>query len=271
MRLCALLALALSTPRWLRLRSATTELRRDGQTAAPAADPKAQALFEFLMARRMEAAGDTAGALAALERARKLDPASAEIAAEIAGNYSRQDRMAEAAVAGEQALKLDKDNIEAHHVLALVYSAWADGAAPPPSGQTIGSARTRAIEHLTAIQGTPLVATNPNLQMTLGRLQLRAGKADVAVPILEKVAQQVPWAAEPLVLLYEAQTTLGRIDEAGADAPRRGTDQPALLVDPRPVLRTPGQVGGSGVGVCRGRGGNASSRAATCRFAMPRR
>ena len=97
-----------------------------------------------------------------------------------------------------------------------VYSAWADGAAPPPAGQTVAGARARAIEHLTAIQSTPLVATNPNLQMTLGRLQLRAGKADVAVPILEKVAQQVPWAAEPLVLLYEAQTTLGRIEEAGA-------------------------------------------------------
>ena len=60
------------------------------------------------------------------------------------------------------------------------------------------------------------MATNPNLQMTLGRLQLRDGKADLAVPILEKVAQQVPWAAEPLVLLYEAQTTLGRIEDAGA-------------------------------------------------------
>jgi len=214
---CALLALTLATPALASASARTTarELRRDEQTAAPVADPKAQALFEFLMARRMEAAGDTAGALAALERARKLDPASAEIAAEIAGNYSRQDRMGEAVAAGEQALTLDKDNVEAHHVLALVYSAWADGAAPPPAGLTVAGARTRAIEHLTAIHGTPLAATNPNLQMTLGRLQLRAGKAEVAVPILEKVAQQVPWAAEPLVLLYEAQATLGRIDDAG--------------------------------------------------------
>ena len=183
--------------------------------AAPADDPKAQALFEFLMARRFEAEGDNAGALAALERARKLDPNSAEISAEIAGLYSRQNRMTDAIVAAESALKLDKDNEEAHHVLALVYAAWADGAAPAPSGQSVAMARTAAIEHLTAIQSTPLMATNPNLQMTLGRLQLRAGKADVAVPILEKVAQQVPWAAEPLVLLYEAQSTLGRVDDAG--------------------------------------------------------
>ena len=185
------------------------------QTAAAPADPKAQALFEFLMARRMESEGDNAGALAALERARKLDPNSAEIAAEIAGHHSRQSRMPEAIAAGEQALKLDQDNVEAHHVLALVYSAWADGAAPPPSGMSVNAARASAIEHLTAIQNTPLMATNPNLQMTLGRLHLRAGKADVAVPVLEKVAQQVPWAAEPLILLYEAQASLGRIDEAG--------------------------------------------------------
>jgi tetratricopeptide (TPR) repeat protein len=183
--------------------------------AAPADEPKAQALFEFLMARRAESEGDNAGALAALERARKLDPNSAEVAAEIAAFYSRQNRMTEAIAAAEAALKLDKDNVEAHNVLALVYAAWADGAAPAPSGQSVAMARTKAIEHLTAIQNTPVMATNPNLQMTLGRLQLRAGKADVAVPILEKVSQQVPWAAEPLVLLYEAQATLGRIDDAG--------------------------------------------------------
>ena len=97
------------------------------------------------MARRMEAAGDTTGALAALERARKLDPASAEIAAEIAGNHSRQDRLAEAVASGEQALQLDKNNVEAHHVLAVVYSSWADGAEPPPAGQTVaGAARGRS-------------------------------------------------------------------------------------------------------------------------------
>ena len=193
-----LLVVAVSVPAW----------------AQAPSDPKAQALFEFLMARRLEATGDAAGALAALERARKLDPASAEISAEIAGYYSRQNRNTEAIAAAEAALKLDKDNEEAHQVLAAIYSAWADGAERPPAGQTQASARAAAIEHLSAIQGTPLMATNPNLQMTLGRLQLRDGKVEAALPILEKVAQQVPWAAEPLILLYEAQATLGRMDEA---------------------------------------------------------
>jgi tetratricopeptide (TPR) repeat protein len=182
--------------------------------ATPQPDPKAQALYEFMMARRLESTGDAAGALASLERAKTLDPQSGEISAEIAGYYFRRNRATEAVAAAEQALKLDKDNEEAHNILGSIYSSWTEGAAPPPPGQTEASTRAKAIEHLTAIQNTPLMATNPNLQMTLGRLNLRAGKADVAIPILEKVSQQVPWAAEPLLLLYEAHVTDGKIDLA---------------------------------------------------------
>ena len=195
-------------------------------TAAPPQDPKAQAFFEFLMARRAEAAGDAAGALAGLERARKLDPQSAEIPAEIAGYYYRQNRPAEAVANAEQALKLDKDNVEAHHTLGTVYSSWADGDTPPP-GQSRATARAKAIEHLSVIQNTPLMATNPNLQMTLGRMMLEAGKADQAVPVLEKVAAQAPWAAQPLLLLHQAQVMLDRMEDA------ERTLVAAAEVDPR--------------------------------------
>jgi tetratricopeptide (TPR) repeat protein len=185
------------------------------QTVASAPqDPKAQAQFEFMMARRLESAGDTAGALASLERARKLDPQAAEIPAEIAGYYYRQNRPTDAVAAARQALQIDKTNIEAHNVLGTVFSAWDEGATPPPAGQTPASTRDAAIEHLGAIQNTPLMATNPNLQMTLGRLQLRAGKVDLAVPILEKVAAQAPWSPQPLLLLYEARIAQGKFDEA---------------------------------------------------------
>jgi tetratricopeptide (TPR) repeat protein len=199
-----------------------------GQAVASAPpDPKAQAQFEFMMARRMESSGDTAGALASLERARKLDPGAAEIPAEIAGYYYRQNRPTDAVAAAEQALKIDKDNVEAHNILGTVYSSWAEGATPPAAGQSPVSTRDAAIAHLTAIQNTPLMATNPNLQMTLGRLQLRAGRADLAVPILEKVAAQAPWSPQPLLLLYEAQVSQGKLDDA-----ERSLAQ-AAEVDPR--------------------------------------
>jgi predicted Zn-dependent protease len=226
-RCAVLLALLAATPAFgsAYAPADASELRRDrveaaygsegGQTAAaPPQDPRAQAMYEFMIARRLESTGDNPGALAALERAKKLDPQSAEISAEIAGYYYRQNRPAEAVAAAEQALKLDKANVEAHNILGTVYSSWAEGGAPPPAGQTAASTRAAAIEHLTAIQGDPLMATNPNLQMTLGRLQLRAGKADLAIPILEKVAQQAPWSPQPLLLLHEAQIAADRIEDA---------------------------------------------------------
>ena len=124
-------------------------------TASAPQDPKAQAQYEFMMARRLEATGDNAGALASLERARTLDPQAAEIPAEIAGYYYRQNRLTDAVAAAEQALKLDNANVEAHNVLGTVFSAWTDGGTAPPAGQTQASIRASAIEHLTAIQNTP--------------------------------------------------------------------------------------------------------------------
>jgi len=233
-----LLALAVSAPGFASAsaRTSPSELRRDladlsaaasakadaasgregGQTAAVPVDAKAQAFYEFMMARRLEAAGDVAGSMASLQRAQKLDPDSAEIAAEMAGAHARQEQAAPAILQAKLALKLDADNVEAHHVLAQVYSGWAEGAGALPGGETQAGARLKAIEHLVAIQKTPLMAVDPNLQMTLGRLQLRAGKTADAVPILERVAAQAPWAAEPLVLLYEAYAASGKVDEAEA-------------------------------------------------------
>ena len=106
-----------------------------------AQDPKAQAQFEFMMARRMESAGDTAGALAVARARAQARSGAAEIPAEIAGYYFRQNRPADAVAAAEQALKLDKDNVEAHNILGTVFSAWAEGGAPPAAGTDAGRRR----------------------------------------------------------------------------------------------------------------------------------
>ena len=72
-------------------------------------------------------------------------------------------------------------------MLGLVYAAWSDGGVPPPPGRTPAQLRELAIEHLSKILETPLAATDLNLQLTLGRLQLRSGQPDRAVPILENI------------------------------------------------------------------------------------
>ncbi len=74
--------------------------------------------------------------------------------------------------------------------------------------------RSSAIDHLTKILETPAVATDLNLQLTLARLLLRSGRADRAVPVLENIVSQAPFAAEPYTMLGEARLALGRIDGA---------------------------------------------------------
>ena len=185
--------------------------------AAQTPDPapvSVQAYYEFMLARHLESDGNAAGALEALKRAQALDPKSAEILAEIAGHYARQNKGNEAIDAAERALALSATNVEAHRILGLVYAAWSDGGVPPPAGKTVAQLREMAIDHLSKILESPLAATDLNLQLTLGRLQLRSGHPDRAVPILENIVAQAPYTTEPYTMLAEARLALGRVDAA---------------------------------------------------------
>ena len=182
------------------------------QTPEPASS--AQAYYEFMLARHLESEGNAAGALDALKRAQALDPKSSEILAEMAGHYARQNKGPEAIEAANRALALNAGNLEGHRILGLVYAAWSEGGAPPSAGKTVPQIRELAITHLSKIFETPLAATDLNLQLTLGRLQLRAGHADRAVPILENVVSQAPYTTEPYTMLAEARLALGRVDGA---------------------------------------------------------
>ncbi len=188
--------------------------------------PSADAYYEFMLARRLESDGDTRGALAALERAQKLDPGSAALHAERAALHARENDGDQARTAAEQALAIEPGNVEAHRILGLVYSAMSDAGAPPVAGETPTTLRRKAIEHLEAIRSSPLMSTDLNLQVTLGRLLLRSDRADEAVTVLEGVASQAPYAAEPHVLLAEAFTAQGRYQDAAESLTRAAEINP---------------------------------------------
>jgi tetratricopeptide (TPR) repeat protein len=185
-----------------------------GSSQSSPSAASAQAYYEFMVARRLESDGDVKGALAALDRAEKLDPKSAEVPAERAALHARQNQGPQAQEAAERALQLDKDNVEAHRILALVYSAWSEGAGQPPTGNTAETARAKAIEHFKAIRSTPAMATDLSLQIAYGRLLLRGGETDDALTVLEAVVSQAPYLAEPYVLLAEARSSKGEMLEA---------------------------------------------------------
>src|SRR5687767_13845339 len=164
--------------------------------AALSQQRSADAYYEFLMARRLETAGDAAGALAALERAAAADPRSAEIKAEIAAFHFRRTppARAEGEKAAKEALALDANNVEANRSLGFHYANTVDLNARNMSVQMQQDARN-AIGHLErAIAGS--AGSDAQTLFTLGQLYVAVGEAPKAVQVLTRVVAQNPNSAE---------------------------------------------------------------------------
>ncbi|HVL68911.1 MAG TPA: tetratricopeptide repeat protein [Vicinamibacterales bacterium] len=179
------------------------------QPAAPAGDGAA---YHFLLARQLEKAGDTEEAIAALNRAAELAPRSAEIRAELAGLYAREDRIVDALNAGEDALKLDPGNVEANRLLGLIFASLVEQKRPVRPGDDPAAYQARAIAALEKGRGFP--GADLNTEFTLGRLYLRAGRHHEAIGPLLQVFEQQPQYSEGGMLLAAAQEGAGQIDEA---------------------------------------------------------
>ena len=179
---------------------------------APAFAQAGNAYFEFLMARRLEGLGDNDGALAALERAAVADPSSAEVRAEIASFHLRRNRREDAEAAALAALKLDEANLEAHHVLGLVYAANAEALNPRTSPTQFETTAREAIRHLerVAVSNTAGI----DILFSLGRLYLRTGSADKAVEAFSRVVSQNPGSVQGRVSLAQAYATVGDLQNA---------------------------------------------------------
>src|SRR5476651_1120101 len=105
-----------------------------------------------MLGRHLETADDIAGAITAFKRAAQLDPQSSDILAELAGLYMRQSRLEEAVAAGEQALKVEPANREAHRVLGIVYATIVESGRRGGRGQQQNTAAiaenlAKAIQH----------------------------------------------------------------------------------------------------------------------------
>lgn len=190
----------------------------------------AAAMYEFLIARRAEASDDLTTAEAALQRAVTLDPRSAELRAELAGFYARQNRAAEAVTAAERAVALDADSEEGHRILGLVNAAWADGVVDGPASGNEEAWRAAAITHLQRVQALPAMATDVGLQLTLARQLLAARRAADAVPLLERVVAQTGPAGEPVSMLAEALRSLGQLDRAAGVLEQASAANPRYFI-----------------------------------------
>ena len=181
---------------------------------AQQADAAATAYYEFMLARRLESAGKTDEALAALQRAAAADPSSAEIRAEIAAVHLRRSppNREEGEKAAKAALALDPENVEANRTLGYLYANAVDTASRQMPTQMAAYLKD-AIAHLERAQAGS-VGTDVNLLYTLGRLYIANDESAKAVQALARVVNQNPTNAQARRTLAEAYALGGDLKGA---------------------------------------------------------
>jgi tetratricopeptide (TPR) repeat protein len=216
------------------LAAGAAPLAAQSAAAQTAADPSAKsgdAYSQFMLGRHLESAEDIPGAIAAFKRAAQLDPQSGDIVAELAGLYMRQSRLEEAIAAGEQALKVEPANREAHRVLGIVYATLVESGRRNTRTQQNAASMTenlsKAIQHLEQAIDRQVDA-DPNVRATLARLYLASGANDKAIPLLSDLVSQEPGWTDGPSLLAQAYAGAGRDAEAITWLEKAALDDPDL-------------------------------------------
>jgi tetratricopeptide (TPR) repeat protein len=174
-------------------------------SAAQQAPPDlAEAYHQFLRARQFDAAGDVDAAIAAYRRALALDPAAAQVSAELAALFARENRADEAKAAAEAALAIEPDNREAHRILGLVYVARANlpRQAEETGGRLDVEAARLAVMHLE--KARPAAGGSTNVDLALGRLHLQLRQFEPAIQVLRELLVRDPEVGEASLLLASA-------------------------------------------------------------------
>jgi tetratricopeptide (TPR) repeat protein len=207
--------------------------RQAGGSSPPPASAStgvSEAYDQYMLGLRLERDDNIEGAIAAFKRAVTSDPSAAEVSAELAALYMRQNRIAEAMTAAEQALKVDPENLEAHRVMGTIYAALSE--ADTRTGRGTAVVRTdenaaKAIEHLEQAIRRPAGEPDPNLLANLSRLYVRTGAYNKAIPMLRGLVDRERGWQDGVTLLADAYAAAGKnaeaiawLEEASADDPR---------------------------------------------------
>jgi len=202
------------------------------ELATTSPDKVAEAYAEFLLGHRAEESEDEAGAITAYKRAMELDPSAADIPAELAGLYLRQNKVQEAMAAAEQALKISSANREANRVLGTIYAALSESTrdnAPRARGDKADENLTKAIQHLELAIDRPAGEADPNVRATLSRLYVRSGAYEKAIPMLSNLVNQEPGWQDGPMMLAEAFAGAGRVKDAISWLEQRAPGDARLL------------------------------------------
>src|SRR5580704_9388409 len=90
--------------------------------ANPTNSQRSEAYLHFTKARMLAEQGQVNDSIAEYKKALDLDPGNSEIYSGMAETYMRAQRVREAVDAAQKAVKADPNNIDAHKILASVYT-----------------------------------------------------------------------------------------------------------------------------------------------------
>jgi tetratricopeptide (TPR) repeat protein len=187
---------------------------RAGQSPAQPASPAPQdgPSYYFILGRHLEGEGKLEEAIAAHTQAIAMAPASAELRAELAGLYARNDRATDALDTAQAALERDPNNQEANKILGTIYAALSEQRQPMRPGDNPADYPTRAVAALEKARrdGT----FDLNIDLMLGRLYAQTGAFDKALPLLRHVVDDQPGYQEGALLLAATEESAGRPTDA---------------------------------------------------------
>jgi tetratricopeptide (TPR) repeat protein len=180
----------------------------------PAPPTDGPASYYFMLGRHLEDEDKIDQAIAAHQKAIALAPDSAELRAELAGLYVRQDRLREGIEAAEAALERDPNNREANKIIGTVYAALGEQRRPFRPGDDPAQYGAKAIAALEKSRRD--FGFDVNLELTLGRLYLGERDYAKAMTSLRRVVEDQPEYPEGGMLLAAAQEGAGQTaDEIG--------------------------------------------------------
>ena len=185
--------------------SASAAQRPPSQPVEPSAS------YYFMLGRHLEDLDKIDDAITAHQKAIALAPQSAELRAELAALYARQDRVRDALDTAEAALEKDPANREANRIVGMVYAALSDQRRPLRAGDDPAQYANRAIAALEKSRRDG--SFDVNLELMLGRLYLAARDYPKAVSSLRRVVEDQPEYPEGAMLLAAAQEGAGQKDD----------------------------------------------------------
>jgi tetratricopeptide (TPR) repeat protein len=177
----------------------------------PSPSPEPSASYYFMLGRHLEDLDKIDEAISAHQKAIALAPQSAELRAELAAVYARQDRVRDALDAAEAALEKDPANREANRIIGMVYAALSDQRRPLRPGDDPAQYASRAIAALEKSRRDS--GLDVNLELMLGRLYLGARDYAKAISSLRRVVEDQPEYPEAAMALAAAQEGAGQRDD----------------------------------------------------------